>query len=88
MAAWWARREGTDRQGEEQRARGGLVMGEEEGAPWGVLLFVRGKLGLVALSPCVLLPYAVCRKKEGEEREKRKKEKEGKRRKRKKVKIF
>jgi hypothetical protein len=43
-----------------------------EGAPWGVLLFVRGKLGLVVLSWCVLLPYAERRKKEGEKREKEK----------------
>jgi hypothetical protein len=63
-------------------------MGEEEGAPWGVLLFVRGKLGLMALSPWVLLPYAVCRKKEGEEREKRKKEKGRKKEKKKKSKNF
>jgi hypothetical protein len=55
-----------------------------EGAPWGVLLFVRGKLGLVVLSWCVLLPYAERRKKEGEKREKEKGRKKGEKQKKKK----
>jgi hypothetical protein len=56
-----------------------------EGAPWGVLLFVRGKLGLVVLSWCVLLPYAERRKKEGEKREKEKGRKKGEKQKNEKI---
>jgi hypothetical protein len=53
-----ARREQIGR--EKSRGQGvGWLWGRSTGRHGGVLLFVRGKLGLVVLSPCVLLPYVV-----------------------------
>jgi hypothetical protein len=46
---------------------------------------VGGKLGLVVLSWCVLLPYAERRKKEGEKREKEKGRKKGEKQKNEKI---
>jgi hypothetical protein len=68
---WGARRRGK-RGGGGRRAGGGAAAGYGGGGIGGILLFMRGKLGLVVLSPCVLLLGTGRRKERKEKRERRK----------------